>query len=123
MFWLVSVVRFVLKVMGSVYDADSAGARAHDHRLSRRSAGEEVNALQVVTVGYARCRKHHVAGRQLFDGELLVDIFDAHLFGPLDFSIVSGFQTTLHVAPDATQRGSGQDSFGSATDAHQKINA
>src|SRR5258705_12845225 len=102
MFWLVSVVRFVLKVMGSVYDADSAGARAHDPRLSRRSAGEEVNALQVVPVGYARCRKHHVAGRQLFDGKLLVDIFDAHPFGPLDFSIFSGLQTTLHLSSHAS---------------------
>src|SRR6266478_5953417 len=102
MFWLVSVVRFVLKVMGSVYDADSAGARAHDHRLSRRAARKKVDTVKVVAVGYARCRKHHVAGRQLFDGKLLVDIFDAHPFGPLDFSIVSGFQTTLHLSADAT---------------------
>src|SRR4029077_18670054 len=43
-----SIVWLMLEVVGSVDDTDGAGARPHNHRLCRRAAGKEMNALQVV---------------------------------------------------------------------------
>src|SRR5262249_42966640 len=111
----------MLEIVSGVNDTNGAGARAHDYRLGGRATGKKMNPLHVVAVRYYRRGHNHVARRLIFDRNLLVDIFDTHFFGPLNFSVVSRLKTALHITTDTAQRSSRQNSFRGSADAHQEI--
>ena len=113
----------MIEIVGGVDDANRARLRAHHHRLRRRAAGEKMDAIEIVAIGDARGREHHVTRGQFLDRKLLLDVANAHFFCALNFFIVARRQATLKFAADTAQRRRGEHAFGRAANAKQQIDA
>src|SRR2546425_4253326 len=81
--------RLVLEEVRGLEVANGVSLGAHHHRLGRRAALEEADALEEVAGGDARRREDHRALRHLVDRVDPIRIRDAHLARALDLLLVA----------------------------------
>ncbi len=73
--------------------------------------------------GHACCRKNDIATHHISDCVDMIGVFDAHFGRALFFLAAVENKAALHLASDTSERGSSQDSFGSAANAHIDVDA
>src|SRR4051794_16039411 len=101
--------------------ANGAGARPHDQRVRRCRAAAVADTLEQLAVGDpGRDEEDVVAADQLVGGEYAVEVV-AGVDRPLALRVVLGPQPALDVATHALHGGGGDDAFGGAADAEQKV--
>src|SRR5262249_53791366 len=93
----------MLEIVSGINDTDGAGARAHDYRLGGRAAGKKMTPLKLAAAGPSLPQKHPPPRRQVFDENLLFDIFHPIFFAPLIFPSFPRLQPPLHPPPAAPQ--------------------
>src|SRR5690606_2478917 len=108
------VARLAIEAVLGLDVADRPALGAHHHRVGLRAPLEEAHAPEEVARGHAGRGEHHVAARELLQGEDLVEVLDAHRAGALGLRLVARLEAALEVAAHAADRRRGEDALGRA---------
>src|SRR5690242_8484569 len=117
------VAHELLPLVRRVDGARGPRLRAHRHRLRARAVAPVAHALQQIAVADAGgAEEHVVAGDEVVLREHPVEVV-AGVERGLALGVVARVQSTEDLAPDALERGGGDDALGGAADAEEDVGA